>query len=478
MYKYILGVLSVIVLAGCYKDKGNYTYHELNAVTISGIDSSYSLLQGSRLQIKPVLAFTKDASGDTSKYSYEWLAIAKVGSTPIGDRYDLATTRNLDVNITLPPSKDYAMYYRVTDKATGVTFKYVFNLTVSIVISKGLLILSDVNGKARLDMLSEYPTKYTMYTDVLGMLGSTVPHDGASVEVAVVSTGYYISTTAGTHKLNTNTFGWLPTYNISYEFQSKMPENMVAQRLMTTFGGTLCYADGNLYVYNQAYQVRYNLPVNYLSTSKEYFKISRHIAYNNRNMIPIILYDETNHRFIRYSPPNSECTLMPDGTVFNYQDPTKDLLYMTWNTYSNGMLFALLKDRATKKVYLARVNVSADVLRQNSYDEMIATDIDKATQMAVDPVNGYIFYSVGGKLYEYDPSLKSARLMLDRPGSEITMLNNASDGLVVGFYQLSGPAETGGSWEKYTVPPVNGPLQLKESYQGFGRIVSWITKSS
>ncbi|SJZ69279.1 PKD-like family protein [Chitinophaga eiseniae] len=478
MYKYILGILSVIVLAGCYKDKGNYTYTELNAVTISGIDSSYSLLQGARLQIKPVLAFTKDASGDTSKYRYEWLAIAKVGNTPVGDRYDLATTRDLDISVTLPPSKDYAVHYRVTDKATGVMFKYVFNLTVSIVISKGLLVLSDVNGKARLDMLSEYPKKYTMYTDVLRMLGSTVPRNGASVDVTVVSTGYYLSTTAGTHKINTNTFGWSPTNSISYEFQSKMPENMIAQRLMNTFGGVLCYADSNLYVYSQAYQVRYNLPVNYLAETKAYFKISRHIAYNNRYMIPIILYDETNHRFVRYTAPNSECSLMPEGTLFNYQDPSKELLYMTWNTYSNGMMFALLQDRTTKKVMLARVNASADVLRQNSYDEMAATDIDKATLFAVDPVNGYVFYAVGGKLYEYDVSLKTAKLMLDRPGSEITLLNNASDGLVVGFYQLAGPAETGGSWEKYTVPSVNGPLELKESYQGFGKIVSWTTKSS
>ncbi|MBC9911646.1 PKD-like family lipoprotein [Chitinophaga varians] len=479
MYKYILGILSIIALAGCYKDKGNYDYHELNAVKISGIDSSYSVLQGTRLQIKPVLAFTKDASGDTSKYSYEWFVIEKIGNLPLGARTDLATTHDLDVSITLAPSRDYTVYYRVTDKATGVTFKYLSNLTVSIAISKGMLILSEVNGKARLDMLSEYPKKYTMYTDVLRMLNSTVPHDGAPVEVAMVTTGYYISTTAGTHKIDNNTLGWKPTNSISYEFQSKVPENLVAQRLMSGFmNSALCFVNGDLYVYNQVYQVRYNLPVNYLTESKETFKVSRHIASHIQYMIPILLYDETNHRFVRYTPPNSECTLMPPGTIFNYQDAAKDLLYMTWNNYNGGMVFALLKDRPTGKVFLARINVTTSILQQSSYDEMNVPDIDKATRFAVDPVNGYIFYSAGGKLYEYDVSLKTAKLMLDRPGSEITLLTGAADGLVVGFYQLSGPAETGGSWEKYTVPPVNGPLQLKESYTGFGRIVSWIPKVS
>ncbi|WP_161964215.1 PKD-like family lipoprotein [Chitinophaga flava] len=467
----------MIAMAGCYKDEGNYDYQEINSVEISGIDSSYAVMQGDPLVIKPVLSFTKDQSGDTSKYSYEWLAIAKYGAGPYGERFQLANTRNLDIHIYLEPSKDYYVYYRVIDKATGVTFKYRFMLTVSIMTSKGMLILSEVNGKARLDMLSEYPKKYTMYTDVLTMLGSQVPRDGAPIEMGVVSTGYYLTTTAGTHKINTSNFGWQPANSIAYEFQTNMPDNMVAERLISYSGGALCLSDGNLYVYYQVSSIRYNVPVNYIGSEGKYFKVSKHISVGS-SIMPTILYDETNHRFIRYQAPNAESNYMPDGgTLFNYQDPTKDLLYMTWNNYNNGMTFALLKDRATQQVMLARMNVTNTLLLQNSYGQVVAPDIEKATQFAVDPVNGYLFYSVGGRLYEYDQSLKTTKVMLDRPGEVISLLRSTSDGLVVCYYKQAGPAETGGTWEKYTVPPINGDLQLKESYGGFGRIVSYANKS-
>jgi hypothetical protein len=115
-----------------------------------------------------------------------------------------------------------------------------------------------------------------------------------------------------------------------------------------------------------------------------------------------------------------------------------------------------------------------------------APGFDQATKFAISPDRGYLFYSVGGKVYEYDLALKTAKLMLDKGADEITCLafqrfffrtlyTNYDEWcklLSVGSFAASGSPATGGTLEHYYVPQVNGALELKNKWTGFGKITS------
>jgi hypothetical protein len=112
---------------------------------------------------------------------------------------------------------------------------------------------------------------------------------------------------------------------------------------------------------------------------------------------------------------------------------------------------------------------------------MLATDIGKAEQFAINPDFGYIFYNVGSKVYEYDMFQKRSKLMVDKGVDKISLMKfqqvfmrstkDVSNKLVVCSYNPGSPAESG-KMELYNVPNLNADLSLTASYTGFGKIVS------
>src|SRR5699024_6820954 len=109
--QYLLMIGGLIFIASCHENLGNYDYNDINEVQFEGIEEEYSILMGDHFTLEPVLKFTEDNSGSEERYEYEWFAINKAGVLPGEKRKDLATTRNLDMPITLAPST-YEIFYR------------------------------------------------------------------------------------------------------------------------------------------------------------------------------------------------------------------------------------------------------------------------------------------------------------------------------------------------------------------------------
>lgn len=74
-YKYYLLALltGILFLTGCYDDKGNYDYKEINDIVIDtvGFKMTYTVLQYEELQIDPTVAFTRNPIPE-GNLSYEW----------------------------------------------------------------------------------------------------------------------------------------------------------------------------------------------------------------------------------------------------------------------------------------------------------------------------------------------------------------------------------------------------------------------
>lgn len=489
----LLAMCWLMVLLSCKKESDT-TLKDINEIGISGIASSYSVLLGAKLTITPELKFTMDQGTDASRYQYEWFAADS-------KRTDLATTRNLDKEITLKPGV-YDVYYRVRDTQSGVQWSRKFSLSVVTSIYEGWMVLNDVNGSARLDMLSVKDDIYTPIHDVLAFTGSKLKLQGTPVNIACFpysfdAYGIYVTAKqTGTTKIDPESFDWNSNMYVSYEsLIPGVPENYQADFVQAK-GGNLSsymYKDGDVYFYNNSSGLRYSVPINLIQGTNATFKAAPYISsVPNGDFAgygPSILYDATNRKFVRHLSGETKCAEMPAGTLFDFHTG-KDLVYMASTSYNGGFAagdtFAILKDPNAANFYLARISLAAfgTSFQQNYYDTMNATNLSLAENFAVSPEFGYVFYNVGGKVYEYDIFSKNSKLMLDKGSEKISMLKfhffnypftsattKYSNKLIVGSYDPSKTTGSNGKMELYTVPAVNGDLVLDESYTGFGKIV-------
>lgn len=491
MYKHIKFKLLItcisLILVSCSKDEGNYVYEDINEVVFVGFQEEYTAMLGESFSIEPSLQFTQDSSAAEDRYEYEWFVGSS--SSQLGSSSQLATTRNLMLDaVTLEPG-DYTLVYEIKDMETGVTWQKKVRLNVVSTIYEGWMVLNEVNGGSRLDMISLLDGAYTPIHDVLQYVGSSLELEGQPVWVLNYNYNYnfygvYVTTTGnGTTKIDPETFDWEDTYRLSYEALANFPTDFGADQIVPIGpGSSYMQKDGDVYYYLSLFGTRYGVPINTLNGQS--FSTAPFIAPDDYGYS--VFYDETNKRFLRHGFDDSSMSEMPEGTLFDYETGM-DLVYMTKTTYNGGEVFAILNDPGNSDLYLARITSTPSLLSQTYYEKIpdaIAIDMAQADHFAVNPDFGYLFYSLNGKVYEYDFSLKTSKLMIENPGQEITLLafdqnspssnsdptaENFRTKLIVASYD---PSAAEGKFELYNVPPVNGDLQLFEAFGGFGRIVS------
>lgn len=478
---------------GCYKDKGNYDYHPVNELSFSDFntDKGYSVDFGEMLTISPKMKGTIDVDGTKGSYSYEWSLDLEPRDSVI------STEKALNVKLQMPPGK-YTLQYIVKDNASGVKYGTKTQLLVTTKVFEGYMVLNEVNGKSRLDMLTYFRTedKFVQHTDVLAEMGSALPVQGKPLQVfCMESEVYYITpqtyriyivTETGTHKIDPETFGYGPLDNFRYDVTGDLPSNfkplMLAGGLQYGFQPLMFFTEGtNVYKRGYGYPTFPYVPVNVYAGEGKPFKAFPQIAANDDM---VVIYDTEKRVFTAAYFNDVNVTEMPPDAGFPVG---KDMVYMDddqpqyWTAYG----YAVLKDPGVANYYLLRFYPG--FMFADFYEPIMnATDIDKATHFAVSPELGYVFYTVGGKLYEYDPFVGRSFLMLDKGNSEITHISfqkffNSSSYdkyfewgklLTVGTYDPAGTEGSNGTLELYSVPPVNAPLQRMNVWNGFGRIAS------
>lgn len=484
-------VLIYCMMASCRKDKGNYDYSPVNEIGVMGIDSVYNLEYGSRVTIRPQLSFTLDTKGDTAKYSYQWISIRN----PLPNVY--ATTKDLDTIVRLAFGV-YDFYFRVTDKSTGIFTDANFTVNVSGPSYEGWLLLCDTgDGNSRLDMISRRGAEETVYPDILKQLGSAFPLKGKPAFINCSYTylsapprgslGVVVATSEKASGLGLDVFDYLPSYDIN---------NLIAAaNQITDFTNARLYLrlySGMMWAENKVYWASSTTlgPVNKLGAAEPLFKPSPFMAViPNSSNAHTILYNEDTKSFVRYpTAGGTSCLAMAPGTLFDF-NTNKDLLYMTYTAYNGGEVFAVLKDPADSKCYLARfTNVAASV--QRYYGEINVPEIANATNFTVSPALGYLFYNVGSKVYEYDFNTGKSIMMKDYGSRKISLMKfhyfsttysstpvntpyyrNLGNKLAVCTYDEGNP-KTSGSLDLFTVPDINAQIQLYQSFTGVGKVMS------
>lgn len=479
-YSFIL-IFSALLFNSCAEDLGNYDYKEINEVLFSGVESHYNVLLGDTFEIKPELNFTLDNQGDENNYEYEWYAQGP------GDDIVLGTEKDLVIEAVQLIPGEYNVRYRVTDKDTGVQWNTQFYLDVKSAIYEGWMVLCDDNGTARLDMLSLINDEYRTINDVLDFAGSSLKLEGAPKFVYCYSHrdfyGIYVtSEDTGTTRIHPDTFEWKPEYYLSYEMMTlDTPLDYGVDFMnIASFQNRACfiYKDGDIFQYNSTY-FDYGIPNNTVLSEAKNFKAAPFIA--ECFLFCSIIYDADNQRFLKIGYNQQSCYTLPEGDLFDY-NTGKDMVYMTYTYYNGGEVHSLLKDPNNSKLYLARMGVSlTGTVTQRYYEEIpedIAAVMLQSKDFAISPDFGYLFYNDGNKVYEYDFNLKQSKVVLDKGAEQITLMkfenkNNIPSSMVKQLHVFTYDESTqNGALELYTVPPVNGMLDLEQRFEGLGKVVS------
>jgi hypothetical protein len=488
-------ILSVSVLASCAKDLGNYSYHDVNKITFRNIDTlnGYQVLFGDRLSIDPTLDMTIPPAAGLS-YEWSFRLNGNGGNIPPKDSV-ISLDKALNVKIELKPGT-YSLQYRVMDKSTGVRFQARANVTVSTAVYEGYLVLNEVNGQSRLDMLSYKAanSSFTQMTDVLKQMNSTLDMSGKPYGVLCMTYtqanldpenyGIFVLNGSGGNRINQETFAYIPTYSIRYLIIGDVPANFAPQRLTGELSGTSpyfgLYDNSNIYIYSTlaGRAFKYS-PLNVYATGGTPFKAAPWMVTNGN---AAVLFNMDKRTFVS-APSYSSVAVTDVPESFKYP-VGYDLVFMDKDY--NNKVFAILKDPATSKYYLHRFTIGQ--ARVEDVQEITGPDIANASNFTLSPTLGYVFYSAGGKLFEYDPGIRQSILMADKGTSQISHLSfqhfynrlsnsnlnyrNWANLLTVASYDPAGTMGGNGTLELDSIPPVNGQIIKKNSWSGFGKVVS------
>ena len=493
----------LIFLASCNKDLGNYEYTDLDSITITGFEESYIGYMGQPLIIKPELKSTDGKPVDADDYEYDWFAIDKNTINDIGKRRQLTKEAELNLDLALPAST-YSLYFRAKNKETGYTFQHSVSLLVTNIISSGWLVLNDINGEARLDMLNYNTTtnNFTKFVNLLETTGS-VELKGKPLLVyylnnrdlftSVATNRVYVGTDQGTYSINNQSLVWNNYRNLKLEIMKPTDDDYHAVKFKSNGNGISEYMmdkDGSVLFENITGALLYSSPVNRIGTGAQ-IKVSKHIAefYTNSTNV-MYMYDEENFRLLEHSGNNSS-SVIPTFTaasqgIFKSSDfENLELLYMECANTTTKQFYALFKNKVNNEISLLRfTRPSAASLNALDYIKINSlTNLDKADFYAVDPSLGFLMYSVDNKVYQFNPFTNEHKAIFDLGPRKISLLKyqrivnsksntryiDYSNHLMLCTYDTTNP-NTSGKMELYKINLSSNPT-LNYVYDGFGKIV-------
>jgi hypothetical protein len=527
--------LATLLLWACINDKGNYEYHDVNSITISGINNvneSYLVPSGEYLNITPTLKFS--VSEEQDSYRYEWHQMGS--AVPYQSVRLLSTERNLSLKIdgSMSNAGRYYLMYCVTNLATGVRYDHVFMVTVQNRRSQGYIVLHEQSGGSfDLDLVARYGDSLTRYRNILNIFESGLPRAGRKPLDVLCYTDfsapspYYVGekqsysvwvlTDKSTDRVKAEDYSYAPDYNISKlslipaAFLGGKP--LVAEKMVSTTGGdnaasTRCYMYFNgswffftwspiVYFFNQPLNVLYGDPL------AQPYAASPHIIVVAT--YGAIMFDEANHRFMvhktnsadMYTSSKIYCShrIVDEDLYFKWENPGYRLMHMSNRTWQNG--FAVVKDTITGSFDLLQMRlVSNGVAEQLARSTFQPTfDAGAIKFFAYHPTLPYLYCATEDKVYRVLVSTMTATDVTDQlipPGHKVSVMEFLfvrspwGSRLTLATYDPSGAEGQNGTLSFYAVNDGTGSLTLakhpaertSEGYQidmswtGFGKIVA------
>ncbi len=460
-YKIAAACCSVAVLAtGCYGDKGNYDYHDINEVTISGIDLEnvyQAYAYKSTLEISPKIHSSKDI--DPSQYEYTWRIVPRNADADKGatlDEFIVSHEQNLVYPVQLADG-DYTGFFEVKDPSTGVTWIQDFYLKVINEGAAGWLIACDDNGRTRLDLIAkdDKGEKDVLYPD----LWKNIDFDmGKPLKIFFVGAGTEgfgfpaLTTDKGSFALTGNDFQISDDTNLKWYFGIASDQLQVTCSAIETIPTDglpdwwVIDEEGNIYRTECDMTAFFSYPINMVEgktpfRAAPFIGVSYCDSWDNPEYttedepwynFAVIFYDVDGRRFLtKYGVNGYPSVMQCSGTQLFDVETGRDMVFIdSHDTGNNSLTVAVLKDPDSPRYYLYGMDLKYGEVEQLYYGEIGGPDIANARLFALHPTLNALFYATDNKAY---------RVSLANPGSarEILALDPGEEIVVFKYHKFS-----------------------------------------
>ena len=138
----IISLVLTAFLIGCYEDKGNYNYKQVNNIEIEFPDYNFMQVIGDTFRLNPILKYKNSDTLDM-RLAYEWT---------IGDRV-IGTNRKLEWKVDT--NKQVYISLRVTNLTDEMVYmnRMAIRPTSIYTAYRSYLVLSEKNGKSMLSFV-------------------------------------------------------------------------------------------------------------------------------------------------------------------------------------------------------------------------------------------------------------------------------------------------------------------------------------
>jgi len=505
---YLIVWLMTVILYSCYDDKGNYSYEDIDEISIAGMpDTLVTVFKNTdTLKVVPELKHTLAAG--SGKYEYTWVAVAKENKTGNEFEYEIGKEKNLNYFVDLPLGK-YAVYLNVLDQETEVTWRQHFDMEVIIQTTEGWLVLCDEKGEVRLDMISKYGNQELMIRNLLDDYALPNKKGPKSIVLNITGSGdkIILMTETGACYLDPESLAWEEAFDLKYDM-GKIPGVFVptAMICLDPMYGSGTYPCSVLLTTTEVYcktsgRIIYELPRNNVAGEEKTFKVAPFIITSADGVWgyyepPVILYDTDNRRFVQLGLAWNEtsCRIPPVANEVFPMVTGKEFVYAANTRHDGNSSYVILRDDTGKLWLHGFGNLWYNSFSQlsNYYYRIDAPDIERAELFAVHMHYRYLFYVVDNMIYLYDMAYKEWRKLdildgdgekIDLSGEEITFIKfnwfqygeYGKLGLDMEYRLIIGSdkgGENGGMIRIVDIPErMNGKVTLYKEYSGFAKPV-------
>ncbi len=495
-FKLLYILLALVLLQSCYKDKGHYDLHPINAITIKD-NASGSLIAvevGDTIKLAPQILQTMPV--EEKELEYEWSVYDNSPNSPYNlPNTVIDSTRNLSYVVKGAPftlGQRYRLTYKVTDKTTGVSSFLLYQLLISNSFREGWLLLEDVDGTTDMSIILPNDTVvHHLYTstNAAAPLGKPLRLEltpfGVTDDLSASGKRMYIVAEGGAVELNYLTFEKLFDYPQLF-FKAPVPADPEYINWRGYLYGSRQYGGDGIIIDDG--KIHYNL-VGGFPGAKYWgaellapgvnldYRIFPFVAggINYNSAYSMVVYDNKNQRF--YAVSSTALNAFPasaSNSLFDMNNTGLEMIYMDssnvlgeYNTIMNGagtpyyLRFSTDATTAAPVITLAKATIAdAKILQASSW-----------TSSTITP---HIYYSIDNHIYRYETTSNTVASIFSFPSGESITKLLYRKGIPGSQSPYLLAATWNGSEGKLYLFPVTATGNLSnytKHYSGFNKIV-------
>lgn len=476
LYIILLLVLGNWMFSSCYKDEGNYDYHEINEVIIGDmgfVDTTYNVTAFvDTIRIKPEISFKLE---DNTNLIYEW----KLISASVGNRkeYDLGNAAELNYPVELSAG-NYTLYFKITDTVNTVEYLKMVGMIVQNIQSSGWVVLGENDeGFIQMDMVSTVRDTVIL-KNILKDGG--LPPLKKPVNVWVIdhyaNNMTHVSTEEGTYLIGRENFVGGEHTNYKYRFYDPtvVDEFILKDAIQVKNYQRIAIVGSNLFQIGDLNQGdNFGQPANHYKGNYDFFAVGDKIGANIKSGAQsFVVYNDKDKRFLKVGGSGMGST---NGYCDSLNDTRNDIGIFSWkpgldyvttinSRFLTGYTYTILKDTENSKYYLYSYCIDKpfwgtgnSFVKKGKYELVNCPEFENARFFGASALRTFLIYATDSKLYAYDFQSGKSKLIKDFGTHEITCMHydlifeTSSDCFYVASYDPSLPASTGGTITKFKV---------------------------